>query len=62
MDNSFLFDIKSGVVVGADTRQRNDATLEQVIEYLSRFLEFRELYKYGIAIVPCSRLTLKISG
>ncbi|RXK42517.1 hypothetical protein M231_00071 [Tremella mesenterica] len=45
MDNSFLFDINSGVIVGADNRQRNDATLEQVTEYLSRFLQFRELYK-----------------
>jgi Ras-related GTP-binding protein C/D len=45
MDNSYLFDIKSGVVLATDNRHRNDATLEQVTEYLTRFLQFRDLYK-----------------
>jgi Ras-related GTP-binding protein C/D len=45
MDNSYLFDIRSGVVLATDNRHRNDATLEQVTEYLSRFLQFRNLYK-----------------
>jgi len=45
MDNSYLFDLGSRVVVAADNRGRNDATLELVTEYLSRFLQFRELYK-----------------
>ena len=45
MDNSYLFDLGSKVVVAADNRGRNDATLELVTEYLSRFLQFRELYK-----------------
>lgn len=46
MDNSYLFDMRSGVVLATDNRHRNDATLEQVTEYLSRFLQFRELYKW----------------
>ena len=45
MDNSYLFDINSKVVVAADNRGRNDATLELVTEYLSKFLQFRQLYK-----------------
>lgn len=45
MDNSYLFDIQSGIVLAADNRQRNDASLELVTEYLSRFLQFRDLYK-----------------
>lgn len=45
IDNSYLFDIRSGVVLATDNRHRNDATLEQVTEYLSRFLQFRDLYK-----------------
>ncbi|KAL7423540.1 GTP-binding protein gtr2 [Cryptotrichosporon argae] len=45
MDNSYLFDIQSGVVMATDNRHRNDATMDQVTEYLSRFLQFRELYK-----------------
>ncbi|KAK1927674.1 Gtr1/RagA G protein conserved region-domain-containing protein [Papiliotrema laurentii] len=45
MDNTYLFDIGSKVVVAADNRGRNDATLELVTEYLLRFLQFRELYR-----------------
>lgn len=45
MDNSYLFDIKSGVVLATDNRHRNEATMEQVTEYLSRFLQFRDIYK-----------------
>jgi Ras-related GTP-binding protein C/D len=45
MDNSYLFDIKSGVILATDNRTRNDASVEQVTEYLSRFLQFRNLYK-----------------
>lgn len=45
MDNSYLFDMASGVVLATDNRHRNDATMEQVTEYLSRFLQFREIYK-----------------
>ncbi|WOO85721.1 Ras-related GTP-binding protein C [Vanrija pseudolonga] len=46
MDNSYLFDIASGVVLATDNRHRNDATMEQVTEYLSRFLQFREIYRH----------------
>ncbi|ORY24694.1 Gtr1/RagA G protein conserved region-domain-containing protein [Naematelia encephala] len=45
MDNSFLFDIASRVIVAADNRGKNDETLDQVTDYLSRFMQFRELYK-----------------
>lgn len=45
MDNSYLFDINSGVVLATDNRHRNEATMEQVTEYLSRFLQFRDIYK-----------------
>lgn len=45
MDNSYLFDIASGVVLATDNRHRNDATMEQVTEYLTKFLQFREIYK-----------------
>jgi Ras-related GTP-binding protein C/D len=45
MDNSFLFDMKARIAVATDDRGRNDPTLDLVTEYLSRFLQFRELYK-----------------
>lgn len=45
MDNSYLFDIRSGVVLATDNRHKNDAALEQVTEYLDRFMQFRDLYK-----------------
>ncbi len=45
MDNSYLFDIDSGVVLATDNRHRNDATMEQVTEYLTKFLQFRDIYK-----------------
>jgi Ras-related GTP-binding protein C/D len=45
MDNSYLFDLNSKIVVAGDNRGRNDATLELVTEYLGRFLQFRDLYK-----------------
>lgn len=45
MDNSYLFDIESRVVVASDNRGKNESTLEQVTEYLARFMQFRELYK-----------------
>lgn len=45
MDNSYLFDMKSGVVLATDNRHRNNATMEQITEYLSRFLQFRDIYK-----------------
>ncbi|WWD18186.1 hypothetical protein CI109_102635 [Kwoniella shandongensis] len=44
-DNSFLFDIRSGVILATDNRHRTDDLSEQVTEYLSSFLQFRELYK-----------------
>ncbi|WVQ85693.1 hypothetical protein IAT38_007859 [Cryptococcus sp. DSM 104549] len=44
-DNSMLFDIKSGVILASDNRHRTDDLSEQVTEYLSSFLQFRELYK-----------------
>lgn len=46
MDNSYLFDLGAKVVVAADNRSRNDATLELVTEYLTRFLQFRQLYRF----------------
>jgi Ras-related GTP-binding protein C/D len=45
MDNSYLFDMASRVVLATDNRHKNEVALEQVTEYLSRFLQFRELYK-----------------
>ncbi|KAK4687307.1 Ras-related GTP-binding protein C/D, partial [Tremellales sp. Uapishka_1] len=45
MENCYLFDINSGVILATDNRQRNDATIEQVTVFLSRFLQFRDLYK-----------------
>lgn len=45
MDNSYLFDIKSGVVLATDNRHRNNSTMEQITEYLARFLQFREIYR-----------------
>ena len=45
MDNTYLFDISSRVVVASDNRGRNDATTQLVTEYLDRFLQFRDLYK-----------------
>ncbi|WRT65957.1 uncharacterized protein IL334_002908 [Kwoniella shivajii] len=44
-DNSFLFDINSGVILATDNRHRTDDLSEQVTEYLSSFLAFRDLYK-----------------
>jgi Ras-related GTP-binding protein C/D len=45
MENSFLFDMRSGVILASDNRHRNDNTLNQLTEYVSRFTQFRELYK-----------------
>ena len=45
MENSFLFDMQSGVILASDNRHRNDNTLNQLTEYVSRFTQFRELYK-----------------
>ncbi|WWC96678.1 hypothetical protein V866_003550 [Kwoniella sp. B9012] len=45
-DNTFLFDINSGVVLATDNRHRTDDLSEQVTEYLSSFLAFRDLYKH----------------
>ncbi|OCF56691.1 hypothetical protein L486_05545 [Kwoniella mangroviensis CBS 10435] len=45
-DNTFLFDIDSGVVLATDNRHRTDDLSEQVTEYLSSFLAFRVLYKH----------------
>lgn len=45
MDNSYLFDLRSRVVLATDNRHRNEATMEQVVDYLSTFLQFREFYK-----------------
>ncbi|WWC60579.1 uncharacterized protein I303_103153 [Kwoniella dejecticola CBS 10117] len=44
-DNTFLFDINSGVILATDNRHRTDDLSEQVTEYLSSFLAFRDLYK-----------------
>ncbi|WVF70953.1 hypothetical protein IAT40_005748 [Kwoniella sp. CBS 6097] len=44
-DNTFLFDIKSGIILATDNRHRTDDLSEQVTEYLKSFLQFRELYK-----------------
>lgn len=54
MDNSYLFDTASGVVLATDNRQRNTETTELVTEYLSRFMQFRELYKYVPPLRPNS--------
>lgn len=43
MDNSYLFDVNSRVVV-ASNGGKNDATLDLVTEYLGWFLRFRDLY------------------
>lgn len=45
MDNSYLFDVNSRVVV-ASNGGKNDATLDLVTEYLGRFVQFKELYRY----------------
>ena len=45
MENSFLFDMRSGVILASDNRHRNDDTLNQLTEYVSRFIQFRDLYK-----------------
>ncbi|WWC88156.1 uncharacterized protein L201_003061 [Kwoniella dendrophila CBS 6074] len=45
-DNTFLFDINSGVILATDNRHRTDDLSEQVTEYLSSFLAFRDLYKH----------------
>ncbi|WVR05600.1 hypothetical protein IAU60_002619 [Kwoniella sp. DSM 27419] len=45
-DNTFLFDIKSGIILATDNRHRTDDLSEQVTEYLSSFLQFRDLYKH----------------
>ncbi|OCF31886.1 hypothetical protein I317_02932 [Kwoniella heveanensis CBS 569] len=44
-DNTFLFDINSGIILATDNRHRTDELSEQVTEYLKSFLQFRELYK-----------------
>ncbi|WVQ97005.1 hypothetical protein IAU59_004115 [Kwoniella sp. CBS 9459] len=44
-DNTFLFDINSGIILATDNRHRTDDLSEQVTEYLKSFLQFRELYK-----------------
>lgn len=49
MDNSYLFDISSSVVLATDNRHRNDATMEQVTEYLTTFLQFRDIYKWVLS-------------
>lgn len=61
MDNSYLFDIRSGVVLATDNRHRNDATLEQVTEYLSRFLQFRNLYKWVCPVTRADPQTTETS-
>jgi Ras-related GTP-binding protein C/D len=45
MENSFLFDMRSSVILASDNRHRNDATLNQLTEYVAQFSQFRELYK-----------------
>lgn len=45
MENSFLFDMRSGVILASDNRHRNDDTLSQLTEYVARFIQFRDLYK-----------------
>ncbi|ORX34143.1 Gtr1/RagA G protein conserved region-domain-containing protein [Kockovaella imperatae] len=45
MDNTYLFDMESRVVVASDNRGRNDATMQLVTEYLDKFLQFADLYK-----------------
>lgn len=58
MDNSYLFDIRSGVVLATDNRHKNDAALEQVTEYLDRFMQFRDLYKYVFSCQCCNATSL----
>ncbi|TYJ55751.1 hypothetical protein B9479_003527 [Cryptococcus floricola] len=44
-DNTFLFDMKSRVILATDNRHRTDELTEQVTEYLASFLQFQSLYK-----------------
>lgn len=36
-------------MLATDNRHRNDATMEQITEYLERFLQIREIYKPLVA-------------
>lgn len=45
IDNTYLFDLRSRVALATDNRHRNEATMEQVADYLSTFLQFRDFYK-----------------
>ena len=45
MDNTYLFDINSRIVVASENRGRNDATMQLVTDYLDKFMQFRDLYR-----------------
>lgn len=48
MDNTYLFDIQSQVVLATDNKHKNDKTLAQATDYLVRCLQFRDLYKCAV--------------